>query len=98
MIVYSSKRFCKTSSAANRQFSERSSEITEDKLNEAYDVCEYEPLSNFLAVAIGYFIPQTTVHQIMTQYISITPAEVIFVQDSTKKIYNLDTNVRRHQQ
>jgi hypothetical protein len=33
--------------------------MTEDKLNEVYDFCENEPLSNVPAVAAGYFIPQT---------------------------------------
>ncbi len=57
------KHFCKTSAASNQQLSERCSE---DKLKEAYDVCENEPLADVPAVAISYFIPQTTVHQIMT--------------------------------
>ncbi len=57
------KHFCKTSAASNQQLSERSSE---DKLNETYDICENEPLSDVPTVATSYFIPQTTVHQIMT--------------------------------
>jgi len=49
--------FCKMSIIVNRQQSERSSKITEEKTDEVYDNCENVPPSSVQVVATACFIP-----------------------------------------
>ena len=84
------QNFCKTDTVEDWQRPERPSTITEEKVDEACDVCESKPNSSARTVATACSIPRTTAHRIMTESPSLKPYKAQFVQ----KIYEEDMQDR----
>lgn len=68
------ERFCETGTVEDRERSGRPSEITEEKIEEVSDILGNQPQSSVRSV------PRTTTHRIMTEYLSLKPYKVQFVQ------------------
>ena len=73
--------FCETGTVKDRERPGRPSEITEEKIDEVAEVIENEPQSSVRSVATACSIPRTTAHRIMTEYVSLKPYKVQFVQE-----------------
>ena len=74
-------RFCETGTVEDRERPGRPSEITEEKIDEVAEVIENEPQSNVRSVATTCSISRTTAHRIMTEYLSLKPCKMQFVQE-----------------
>lgn len=75
------ERFCETGTVEDRERSGRPSKITEEKIDEVYDVLQNEPQSSVRVVATACSIRPTTAHKIMTEYLSMKPYKMQFVQE-----------------
>jgi hypothetical protein len=75
------ERFCETGTVEDRERSGRPSTISEEKIDEVRDVIESEPHPSVRVVATACSIPPTTAHRIMTEYLSLKPYKVQFVQE-----------------
>ncbi|CAF3566716.1 unnamed protein product [Rotaria sp. Silwood1] len=84
------QRFWETGAVKDRERPGRPSEITEEKVDEVHDVCESELQLCVRAVGTACSIPRTTAHRIMTEYLSLKPYKVQFVQ----QIYEEDLQDR----
>ena len=76
------QRFCETGVVEDRQRSRRPSTITKGTVDEVRDVCAMEPISSVRGVATVCSIPQTTPYRIMTEYLSLKPSKIHFVQQT----------------
>lgn len=85
-ITKTFQRFCETGTVEDRQRSGRPSNITEEKIDDVRDVCATEPHTSVRDVASACSISRTTTHRIMTEYLSLKPYKVQFVQ----KLYEED--------
>ncbi len=85
-IISTFQRFCETGTVENRERSGRPSIITEEKIDEVYDVIENQPQSSVQTVATACSISPMTTHRIMTEYLSLKPYKAQFVQ----KLYEED--------
>ena len=79
-ITVTFQRFCDTGTVEDKERSGRPSKITEEKIEEVCDVIENDPQSSVRTVAATCSIPTTTAHRIMTEYLSLKPYKMHFVQ------------------
>ena len=74
-------RFCETGTGENREYLDRPSKITEQKIDKVRDVIQHEPQSSVRAVATTYFIPPTTPYRLMSEYRGLKLFKMQFVEE-----------------
>ena len=85
-ITRTFQRFCETGTVEDRPRSGRPQKITEEKIDEVYDVCATERHTSVRAVATACSISRPIAYRITTEYLSLKPYKVHFFQ----KLYEED--------
>ena len=80
-ITSTFQRFWETGTVEDKERSGRTSEITEEKIEEVSDVVENQPQSSVRTVATVCSVSPATAHRTMTQHLSLKTDKMHFVQE-----------------
>ena len=82
------ERFCETGTVQDRERSGRPPKITEETIDEVHVVRENEPHLSIRVVVTACSILLTTAYRIMTEYLSLKPYKLQFVQQLYEEVLN----------